>query len=473
MRTLKEMPKPDEYLIRGSLGKFRLEETHTYLTELTKSLGPIYRLRILSKRMVVVSDPIVVGQILKSRPEKFRRVRQIESVFSELGMHGTFSTEGESWHNHRKLLNPAFRPSTVKHYLSTIQTIVNRLCKVINRHADEEIDSAPFDFQVLIQQFSVDVTSSLAFGFDLNTLENPESELQRAFEVIFTQIASRLKSPIPYWRYIKFQKDRELEKAMVLVKLTGKKFIQTATDRMKGGAEPNSLLENMIYYGDASSEDILGNVITLLLAGEDTTANTIAWVMHYLIDDLELQRDLFEEVDQHYPRNEVLAWQDLGKFQLVNGAVKESIRLKPVAPLLYLEPTIDQEILGYNIPAGTMTTVLLSSSSFDSLVFENPSRFDPRRWLNVEIDQAASGMLHPFGNGSRQCPGMQLALIEAKMVLIELIRQFEFSRVSATTESFEFTVKPRNLVVSAKRRVERKQIPSTDVYSNESPVGVM
>lgn len=456
MLELKDLPKPEEFFIRGSLGKFRLEDTHSHLAKLAEKLGPIYGLRLLTKKMVVISDAETVGYILKSRPERFRRIRQIEAVFSELGMHGTFSTEAEEWIEHRKLLNPAFRPSSLKACIQSIQDIVDRLCNVIEKCSVESSPpSETYDFQMLIQRFAVDVTSALAFGFDLNTLENPESELQKSFEIIFSQIASRLKSPFPYWRYVKFKKDRELEESMRLIRSQGKRFIESASDHIKAGNEPRNLLENVLKHGNASQEKVLGNVVTLLLAGEDTTANTIAWTMHYLLDDITLQNQLFDEIQSKYPKNRALEWQDLSDFVLVNGAIKESLRLKPVAPLLYIEPIQDECLLGYRIPAGTMMTILLSANNENHDVFPSPKHFDPFRWSEGELDRLSSGVLFPFGSGPRQCPGMQLALIEAKLVLIEILRKFEFRRVLPTIESFEFTVKPRNLVVTSNGRMAK------------------
>lgn len=462
-KTFKHIPKPKEHWLKGSLGLFLPEEFHLYLAKLSKDLGSIYKIHFLGKAIVVVSDSDTVGHILKSRPEQFRRVSQIETVFKELGVHGVFSADGDDWRRQRKLLNPAFKPSQVKKFYPGLRDITEGLCRVMKNQGE-------FDFQKLIQRYTVDMTTMLAFGYDLNTLDNPDSELQKSLDVVFPRISERLKAPIPYWRWFKLKADREVESALAKIGESVNLFIDVAEKRLAAGKEPTNILEALLLESQNQREDIFGNAITLLLAGEDTTANTLSWAIYYLASHPELQELAWNEIEKNYPQGRKLDWDDLDNFPYVFGAIQESMRLKPVAPFLYLEPKEDVVIEGYEVPKGTMITALLSANNHVSELFNNPSAFDPSRWLDIddETRKTHSSKLFPFGAGGRLCPGMQLSFVEMKLALIEMLRHFRFERpkdAGEVRESFEFTVRPKNLIVRAITRT-----PESDDLQVDPPV---
>lgn len=459
--TLKDLKTPDEHWLFGSTGRYEPEDFHLYLYEHQKKLGHIYKIHFLKKPSVVLSDAPAIQTILKSRPGRFRRVSNFETILKELGAHGVFTAEGEEWNQHRKLVNPAFKVAQLKAFFPTLTEITQRLCQTITNQGTD------FNFQEMMKRYTVDITSALSFGTDINTLEHPNSELQQSLSVMFPMISSRLKMPIPYWRFFKLKKDKELDKALVFVHKQIHLFIEAARNRItaaKEDIEPRNILESLILAKDEqgkpfSDEMITGNVLTLLMAGEDTTANTLAWAMDYLVDKPALQEELYQEIQENYPANNTvtrnqLSWEDLDRFPLIMGAAQESMRLKPVAPLLFLEGLEDEDICGYQIPKGTMITALLSTASFDSALFENPEEFDPHRWSSMPAEnlKKISRELMPFGGGPRLCPGRQLALTEMKIGLIEMIRQFKFVRTDgykASRELFLLTVVPENLMVRA------------------------
>jgi cytochrome P450 len=193
------------------------------------------------------------------------------------------------------------------------------------------------------------------------------------------------------------------------------------------------------------------------LAGEDTTANTLAWAIDYLVDKPALQDEMYAEIQANYPaataeESGALNYDDLDKFPLSFAAAQESMRLKPVAPYLYLEGYQDEVIEGYEIPKGTMLVALLSNEGFNAGLFPEPQAFKPQRWLNLsaETRKQYAAELMPFGFGARLCPGRQLSFVEMKLTLIELLRRYKFSRrpgYGPTKEIFAFTMVPDNLVV--------------------------
>ena len=459
-----KIPGPRGHWLKGNLDQIDREAFHLFVYQQARDYGVISKFHVMRKPMVVLSRPETVKWILKNRPSRFRRLTAMELITREMGIHGVFSAEGNDWKRQRLLMNSAFKPSQVKNFYPTIHAITQRLCKAL------QVAPRAVDIPKVFMSYTVDVTSALAFGSDVNTLENPHTEIQQNLNKIFPMLSFRLHSPIPYWRWFKLARDRELEQALQFVKQRVSEFIQAARQRIEqkphtgtsAALDADNILEAMILAqaedGDSFTEqELFGNVITLLLAGEDTTANTLAWAIDYLADKPELQDQMYKEIQANHPTSAAdegaaLSFDDLDKFPLTFAAAQESMRLKPVAPYLYLEAYQDEVIEGYEVPKGTMLVTLLSNEGINARLFPDPQAFKPQRWLNLsdKTRKQYAAELMPFGFGARLCPGRQLSFVEMKLALIELLRRFKFSRhpgYSPAKEIFAFTVVPDNLVV--------------------------
>ena len=123
-------------------------------------------------------------------------------------------------------------------------------------------------------------------------------------------------------------------------------------------------------------DDVAGNVLTMLLAGEDTTANTLAWMIYLLIRHPEALRRAREEVDGKNAEK----YEDVSALPYVDACINETMRLKPVAPILMLEPTRDTKLGELELPAGTLIMCLMRAGATDERRFPEAQTFDPGRW---------------------------------------------------------------------------------------------
>jgi len=146
---------------------------------------------------------------------------------------------------------------------------------------------------------TVDTTATLVFGKDVNTLESGEDAIQRHLGVIFPVFGYRINAVLPYWRYFKLPRDHQLDRSLKAVRSFVEEMIGHAREHMRRapGEKPRNLLEAMLALRDEpnsgfSDDDVYANVVTLLLAGEDTTAHSLAWAMYILAAKPELQSQL-------------------------------------------------------------------------------------------------------------------------------------------------------------------------------------
>jgi cytochrome P450 len=203
-----------------------------------------------------------------------------------------------------------------------------------------------------------------------------------------------------------------------------------------------------------SDAEIFGNAITMLVAGEDTTANAISWMLHLMIDRQDVQARLQAEVDAvlggaDHPMDHATA----DGLEYIEAIAHEALRLKPVAPFLALEPRVHVQIGDVRIDAGTGILALNGHPGTAGEHFEVPEAFRPERWMAAErpaSDAHEPRAFMPFGAGPRYCPGRHLAMLEIKMVMAMIARHFDVRRAPGTApveELFAFTLMPKNLFV--------------------------
>jgi cytochrome P450 len=194
-----------------------------------------------------------------------------------------------------------------------------------------------------------------------------------------------------------------------------------------------------------SDKVIIGNLITMLLAGEDTTAFTLAWAVHLLCDCPEAVMKLRREADEVLGISDDAADIETANKLVWAGAVaNETMRLRPVAPIVVILEAKVETVVGYLlVPKRTRVAVLMRPAACHPDHFVEPQTFRPQRWLG-ENPGAHDVTAHiPFGSGPRICPGRVLAMLEMKLLLSMLFKNFEVERiggVEGVREHFAFTM---------------------------------
>jgi cytochrome P450 len=444
VRAIGELPGPYGLPGIGNALQLRPERLHLMIERWGRRYGPVFRFAMGPREVVAFTDPESVNAILRERPHGYRRWRELESVATEIGVSGPFTSEGEDWKRQRRLAVTALNTNHLRRYFEVIRVATDRLH---TRLAAEQEAVILDDFMA----YSVDVTSALAFGHDLNTLEHGDGELQVHIANVFELVARRVLAPVPYWRLFKPPADRAAERSLEVLKVEIAGFIDQARGRIEQRPElrdaPENFLESMLAKADYSEHDVFGNVFTMLLAGEDTTANTLAWATSLLAEDPSARTRLQAEADAVLGSARTPAAAETVDGMVYAEAVfREAARLKSVAPILFFEPLADTAVAGVELPAGTRLAVLTRQIGRPA----QPDRFDPDRWLSNGGDPKT---FLAFGAGPRFCPGRNLAFLEGKTALAMLARNFDWELAGPPPrERFGFTMGPTGLRVRLRSR---------------------
>lgn len=454
-RKFRDLPGPVGLPFIGNLHQVRFERLHLVLEEWAERYGPIYRMAMGPRPHAVVSDPGAIRRMLGRRPHGFRRASPLGPVAEEMGLAGVFAAEGEDWRRQRRIVSSALSPERLRRFFPELVRSVERLRERWEGLADK---GEAFDPADELMRFTVEVTMQLALGVDPEAPETTGRLIRRHLDKIFPVLHRRVNMPYPYWRWFSLPSDRALEGALAELRAQVHGMIRTARERMDADparrALPGNFLEAVLAASEGgepgfSDEEIFANAVTLLLAGEDTTANTLAWTLHYFTGYPEHFARAREEVDAAL--GPALAIETPGQAErlaFVDAFCEEVMRLRPVAPIIALEPIADEDVLGCRIPGGTPVLLLTRHAATRGGGFAS---FDPERGLAPQEGAA----YFPFGGGPRLCPGRNLALLEMRAVLAMLCRNFDVEPVPPIEEVGErlaFTMAPANLSVSLKRR---------------------
>ncbi|MBN3190729.1 cytochrome P450 [Pectobacterium brasiliense] len=458
MRSIKRLPMPPTRSLLGHVDYLKRSDVHLQMLRWKAQYGRFYRLRLGLTSAIVIADAECIRTIMKARPDEFRRISSIESVFQEAGLNGVFSSEGKRWEHQRRLTEPMFQPAHLKYFYPSLRKVTSRLSDRFTMLAETG------EAVVLVEEFkryTVDITSLLAFGEDVNTLEQGENPLSQSLRHLFPMINARSGSLFPLWRYIRRERDKQFDASLSLIREYVDGFIYRQRKRLRLNPQLIEAPENMLQVmlaeqkkdGTLKDDDIVANAITLLLAGEDTTANTLAWMSFQLCSAPSVEECVFQECKEATDGAGALLPWPLPRLPWLTAVMYESMRLKPVAPLLYLEPTKNTVIDDFLIKKGTPLLLMLNASGFDDALFQQPDDFVPERWL--ERGKASFSDLQPFGGGPRMCPGRSLALMEIKLGFHALCSGFRVEAqqpASDVIESFAFTMSPSGFRVKLHKR---------------------
>jgi len=463
VRTLAQLPGPTGIPLFGNTLQVAPSRLHLILEQWSRKFGPVYAFSLMGRPFVGVADPILIGQILRDRPGAWRRWDVIETVAQELGLNGVFSTEGETWRRQRQLVAKALDPAHLHAFFPTLCTMTRRL---MQRWEKAARDQESVDIHSDLMRYTVDVTTNLAFGYDMDTIESGGDVIQRHLEVVFPMINRRINAPFPYWHYFKLPADKALDRALIAVQTLTRDLIASSRARLAQRPDSDSrhanLLEALLtaqHEGltPLTDEEVLANVFTILLAGEDTTANTIAWIAYFMSSYPDVQRKMQEEVDSVLESRATLEEIDEANALVYLDAVThEALRLKSVAPVIALEANSDIQVGDLAIPKGTVVSLLTRLAGLPQGGNSADEAFDPDRWLtgtNAASHHRAGFM--PFGSGPRLCPGRSLATMEVRSAIAMLCRNFNVSLAKGTSEVeevFAFSMMPRNLRIVLGRR---------------------
>ncbi|MDQ3606818.1 MAG: cytochrome P450 [Gemmatimonadota bacterium] len=414
MATILRPPGPKGVPLLGNLPDFG-RDTLGFLTQCAREYGDIVSLRLGGWPTLLISHPEFAEYVLVKHHRNFVKNtffwRHVRRLFGT----GLLTNEGDSWLSQRRLAAPAFHTQRLNSYAEVMVGYTERM---LEQWSDGEVRDLHEDMMGLTMRIAAKTL------FDADVTEDVE-EVDRAVEAVLHEIAARFRRPVfvpdlvPIPGNIRYLRGIRRLDALVT---------RVIRSRMASGEDRGDLLSMLLAARDddgrgMSEQQLRDEVITLFLAGHETTALTLSWTWHLLTQhpavEAKLAAEVEEVVGERSPRLE-----ELPSLTYTEQVVKESMRLYPPAWAIGREAVEACEIGGYPVPAGT--TILISPWVIhrDPRFFDRPEEFLPERWSNgFEKDLPRFAYL-PFGGGPRICIGNRFAMMEAVLLLATITRCF-------------------------------------------------
>lgn len=374
--------------------------------------------------MIMINHPDHVQHVLVDQHDNYDKdnflYRAVRAVLRE-GLIG--NRGGEAWHGHRRLMQPSFNRGSVAGFTTTM----SRLAEELLRAWAPQVDSGTV----------VDVTtplSDLALKIVLGTLFGVEpDERTRTFERNFLEVnrilGNFLRSPFPPLSWPSPSRNR-------LRALTGEldEFVsRLIRERLADGGSRHDLFTQLLGAVDEetglglTSDQLSHEVLAMIVAGYETSGNSIAWVFYQLAQHPDVQRQVQAEVDAVLDGRapEVT---DLPKLSYTRMVIDETLRLFTPA-WQTMRHAIDGDVIGgYRIPRGSDIHLNFFALHRHPEFWPDPNRFDPQRFTPEAVAGRPRHAYQPFGSGPRHCIGKHFALAELHIVTVMLAQTFHVSR---------------------------------------------
>ncbi|XP_026174309.1 cholesterol 24-hydroxylase-like isoform X1 [Mastacembelus armatus] len=434
------------------------ENIHDKFLEWAKIYGPVYRINVLHYVGLYVNCPEATKEILMSpKYPKDSFYKRAFNLFGQrfLGNGLVTAQDHEQWYKQRRIMDPAFSSLYLRGLMGAFNDRAEKLMSKLTDIADSKAETHMLN---LMNCVTLDVIAKVAFGVDLDLLNN-SSPFPKAIETSLKGLVYYARDPLFQFKPQNWSFINEVREACHLLRKTGAKWIHERKTAMENGEDvPKDILSQIIKSAgqeeNMTKEDeefMLDNFVTFFIAGQETTANLLAFCIMELGRHPHVLEKVRQEVDDVIGMKQDISYDDLGRLIYLSQVLKETLRMFSTAPGTSRELPEDMVIAGIHIPGGC-------SCFFDSYVtgrlekfFKDPLTFDPDRF-HPDAPKPYY-CYYPFALGPRSCLGQNFAQMEAKVVMAKLLQRFDFTLVPG--QSFDIldtgTLRPKSGVLCSVR----------------------
>lgn len=418
------------------LSPVRMEfDSLAYLTENAAKFGNFFAIYSGKNVTYVTTSPQVAHEMLVTRHAEFHKGELIRSAVAPFARNGLLTSEGDFWKRQRKLAQPAFHHQRIAAYGAVVTQETEKI--VADWRAGERRDIAREMMALTLR-----VVNKTLFNVEIrDQVDHIGALTTTILEAANDRI--NLYNPI-FERIFKRQKRRE-EAAIDELHAIIEGIID---EHRRQGTDHGDLLSMLLLARDEEgkpmeAKQLRDEVVTLFIAGHETTANTLTWAFYLLAENPAVSEKLLAEIATLNGKTPTV--RDLPQMPYSEQVIKETMRLYPAAGGVLRQPLHDIELGGYAIPKGSNVAVSTFAMHRDPALFPNPLRFDPERFSAEHEDEIPRYAYLPFGGGPRICIGNSFAMMEARLALITILQQWKVKLAPGQKVRAEqlFTTRPK------------------------------
>jgi cytochrome P450 len=438
---MKEFNFPAGYNFVQSIGRTyrQIKDPVGTMLESMERFRGTYSVHLGLTRFIVTEDPEFVEYVLKTNHKNYHKSPLQSKQLGRFLGKGLLTSNGEFWLKQRRLIQPGFHMDKIHGLYGIIKDTVHEFLKTVPTGKD--VDVYP-------------LMNTLAFQLVINTLFDIEvSELRRNLLNRFiyeTQafVIKDIRQPHKSWWFrLSGELKHNLDQARAARGIIG----DLIRERQKSGEKRNDLLDMLLdaRYEDTGKpmdeEQIIDEILVLIIAGHETTANALAWTL-YLLANNPHEKEKLKATTRGLGLTETVVSDHL------NNVLKESMRLYPPAWISDRISLNDDKFKSYSFPRNTIIVLFYYGMHRNPAYWQDPEKFDPSRFVKTNADKDKIKAYYPFGAGPRLCIGNNFAMAEMTIFLQAFLDHFEITPGSMTPRlNALVTLKPDKILLGLTR----------------------
>jgi cytochrome P450 len=393
------------------------------MTSAAAQYGDAVRVAVGPKTMYIFNHPDHAKHVLADNSDNYHKGIGLAQARRVLG-DGLLTSEGALWRQQRKTIQPAFQHARMARQAGLVAQELDGLVRRLSSH----ISGEPVDVAREITGLTLGVLGRTLLDADLSA----HAAIGHAFEAVQDQAMFEMVSlsMVPMWvplpQQLRFRQARKQLQHVVdsLVAVRSASWGGSADDALTR-LIASARLESEPDVGDQRLHDEL---VTLLLAGHETTASTLSWAL-YLIDRHPEVRERLRAEAVEVLGSRLPSYDDLPRLVYAGMVVEEVLRLYPPVWILTRAAVGSDEVGGYHVPAGSDVLISPYTLHRHPAYWPEPNRFDPERFAPGQARGRPRYAYIPFGAGPRVCVGSSLGLMEATFALAQICRELRLTKV--------------------------------------------
>lgn len=408
-----ELRGPPGHWLLGNLREFRRGMLEFY-DRIRAEYGSVVPFRLGRRPYLMLAEPDLIEDVLVRQHRRFKKHWALQLLLPVLGR-GLVLSEGDFWLAQRRLIQPAFSRQLAELFAEIVVKRSQMLAEKWEREPRRDLHR---DMTTLSVQIAAEAMLGAELPSDLQAVERAVDELQLDFE-------QRFKSVFDWPRWVPTPLNRRRERSIAVLDEVIHRIIADRKANPEPGRDALSLL---VAARDEqgrgmSDRQLRDEVSTLLLAGHDTTANTLSWAWFLLSQHPQTAANVAAEADRVLNGRPATA-DDLPKLRYCRNVVMEVLRLYPAVYMFGREAADDVDVCGLAIRKGTNVVMSQWVMHRDARFYDDPLAFRPERWTDEFESQLPKYAYFPFGGGPRVCIGKDLAMLEGTLALATLGAKF-------------------------------------------------
>lgn len=416
---------------------------------------PYYGMFNFHRPALSIKDPELIKRILVTDFQSFNSRFSQSGSHDPIGYYHTFLSDYSTWKNIRQNLSKFFTSAKLKSAFYHLEHLSNDLNEYLNKRLINDQVELPIRF--FTEFFSVDVIANIALGIEATSLKNSGSEFHKVAESMWEKTPRRM---IELVSILIFPDLGKILKSTIMGKYADD-FLYTVApkiieEREKSGIKRNDLIDILIDMkkdlkpqvpGHTVDHILVSQIATFLQAGYETTSATMIFTFYELSKNLKVQNRLREEIKEMLMKNEgKISYENVAfssEMPYMQQVIKETMRLYPAVPVLERKCTNPEgyslEPFGdFHVPFGMSIQIPTFAISRDEKYFPEPLKFDPERFNDENIQKFPPFCHIPFGGGPHNCIGEKLALIEIKIALCAVLKNYRVEVTERTPKEIVF-----------------------------------